>query len=390
MLFLAGCSPSGVSFSMSDVEFTRAAGSGEPHLAAAADGALLSWLEPVDDDRYALMVVHRGPDGWGTPVTVRETDKFFVNWADIPSVLELPNGSWMVHWLEKVSPATYAYHVNVAISHDRGATWSDPIVPHRDDSPKEHGFASMVAVDDDRAGLIWLDGRNMDPHGELDARGSMTIRFTTLDADGTLGEELVMDERTCECCTTALVATPSGLVAAYRDRSMEEIRDIAIVRYVDGAWTEPFHVGNDHWHYGGCPVNGPQLAARGDTVAVAWFAAPEQQARVQVAFSTDGGASFGEPVRIDEGRPSGRVDIEFLADGAVLVTWLELADVDAEVLARRVTVGGTADDSWVVAPTQEARGSGFPRMTRDGETLLFAWRLLGDDGGIRVAAGVSD
>ncbi|HEX9691384.1 MAG TPA: sialidase family protein [Gemmatimonadales bacterium] len=387
LLVAAACTPARPSFVLSDVEYARGAESGEPNLTPTDDGgALLTWLEPVADGRHALRVVHRGADGWGPAITVRESDRFFVNWADFPSALELADGTWLVHWLEKVSPATYAYHVNVAVSTDRGSTWSVPIVPHRDTSFTEHGFVSMVRAGRDRAGLIWLDGRDMNPSGELHDRGAMTVRFTTVRRDGTLGEEALLDARTCECCTTSLVSTESGLVAAYRDRSMEEIRDIVVVRLVDGRWTEPMLVGDDRWHYPGCPVNGPQLSAVGDTVALAWFAAPEQQARVQVAFSTDGGATFGLPLRVDDGRPSGRVDIELLADGSAVVAWLELTDADAEVRARRVTRHGSMDPSWLVAPTQESRGSGFPRMTRVGDELLFAWRLVGPDGGIRVAA----
>ena len=159
-----------------------------------------------------------------------------------------------------------------------------------------------------------------------------------------------------------------------------------MVRLVEGSWTEPRHVGSDNWYYPGCPVNGPQLSAVGDTVVVAWFSAPEQRPRVQVAFSTDGGATFGEPLGVDDGRPRGRVDIEFLPDGAAMVIWLELTEEGAEIRGRRVALSGAMDDSWPIAQTAEARASGFPRMARVGDELLFAWTLVGDDGGIRVAA----
>ena len=48
-----------------------------------------------------------------------------------------------------------------------------------------------------------------------------------------------------------------GPVAVYRDRSPEEIRDISVVRLVDGVWTEPAPVHADNWMIEGCPVNGP-------------------------------------------------------------------------------------------------------------------------------------
>ena len=218
----------------------------------------------------------------------------------------------------------------------------------------------------------------------------MTIRFATLGAGDRVTQEILLDDRTCECCTTAIARTSSGIITAYRDRSEAEIRDIAIVRMDAKGWTDPAIVYEDNWHYPGCPVNGPQLSADGDDVALAWFSAPDNSARVQVTFSSDGGATFSDPIRVDDGKPSGRVDIEFLDDGSAMVSWLEMTDDGAEIRARRVMVDGTTHDSWLVAETSSARGSGFPRMTRVGDELVFVWTLVGGEGGVRVAAVVVD
>ncbi|MDH3292270.1 MAG: glycoside hydrolase [Gemmatimonadota bacterium] len=382
-LAATACS-NGWRFETGAIELTLPPGSGEPSLYATSAGdAVLTWHEPMDDGRSALRLAVRAGGTWTTPVTVIERDNFFVNWADFPSFVELEDGTWVVHWLETVASTSYAYHVKLAMSRDRGASWSAPIVPHRDDSPQEHGFVSMVALPGGGMALVWLDGRNMAAaHGEHG--GDMSIRTTTVGADGSLGEEVLLDDRTCECCQTALVQTPSGLVAAYRDRSPEEVRDIAIVRQVNGVWTEPTHVADDHFVYPGCPVNGPQLAATGDTVSIAWYAAPEGATRVQVAFSLDGGETFGAPVRVDLGDPLGRVDIETLPDGSALAVWVERTEAAAAILARRVRPDGRMDAEWQVSPTAEARASGFPRMVRLGDEIVIAYRLVGEDGGVRV------
>ncbi|MBI2614111.1 MAG: hypothetical protein HYW52_00195, partial [Gemmatimonadetes bacterium] len=126
------------------------------------------------------------------------------------------------------------------------------------------------------------------------------------------------------------------------------------------------------------------LSAAGDTVAIAWFTAPEEQRRVSVAFSTDAGATWGAPIRVDDGRPVGRVDLEMLADGSALVSWLESRRQGAEVLARRVERTGRMGKPWVAARSSEERASGFPRMVRAGDEVVFAWVDVGD-GGVRVA-----
>ena len=392
LLGLVGCvmlDAGAPAFTVSGLELAVPGGR-EPNLDATSDGrVVMSWWEMTGDRSHALKVAVRSGGAWSEARTVVEGDQFFVNWADFPSVLELPGGSWVTHWLQKTAASTYAYHVKLAISQDKGATWSAPVTPHRDASPTEHGFVSMVPWQGG-AGVIWLDGRAM-AGGEMASggdhdmpAGSMTIRFTTVTTDGSLGEDLLLDERTCECCQTALAATTNGLVAAYRDRSEAEIRNIAITRLVDGRWTEPQPVADDKWHYPGCPVNGPSLSASGDTVALAWFTAPEQLPKIYVAFSIDAGATWTAPIRVDDGKPLGRVDIELLADGSALVSWLQATE-RAEIRARRVRRNGKVDPSWLVTETSEARASGFPRMARVGDEIVFAWTEVGEKGGVRVA-----
>jgi hypothetical protein len=214
----------------------------------------------------------------------------------------------------------------------------------------------------------------------------MSLRFTTLAADGALGDDVLVDGRVCDCCQTAMVMTDAGrLVAAYRDRSEEEIRDIAVSRLEEGAWSEPYHVGNDNWHYSACPVNGPSLASAGETLAIVWYTEGGGDRRVQLAFSPDEGATFDAPVRVDDGDPLGRVDLEMLPDGSVLVVWLERVGEGGEIRARRVTTAGTPDPSWTVSTTSPTRRSGFPRLVARESDVVFAWTDASDDGGIRVA-----
>lgn len=64
---------------------------------------------------------------------------------------------------------------------------------------------------------------------------------------------------------------------------------------------------------------------------------------MKAGFSEGGGVSWGTPVAVDEGRPTGRVDVALLPHGparqgversgaAALVSWLEDADQGAEAL----------------------------------------------------------
>jgi hypothetical protein len=359
-------------------------GSAEPNLTVASDGRVyMSWLEPVDSS-YALRVALLDGTRWSSAQTIRTGRDFFVNWADFPSIEVLDGGRLAAHWLQRTARATYAYGVRISQSRDGGKTWSTPVIPHRDTSPQEHGFVAMWR-ERGKLGAVWLDGRKFSKEGHH-ASNEMMLVSTTLDANGTRGPEVRLDERTCDCCQNSAALTSDGPIVAYRDRSPEEIRDIYVTRRVNGQWTEGVAVHADNWKIAACPVNGPALAADGQRVALAWFTAANDSPRVKVAFSDNAGATFGGPARVDGGNPAGRVDVELLEDGSALVTWIERTGGDiAAVRARLVERAGTLGPAVTIATSSAARASGFPRTALAGSYVVFAWTVPGRPSAIRVA-----
>lgn len=394
VLILAGCAAdtrqSTPFAAFEELSSPAAPGSAQPNLAAVGDRVYLSWLEPQGEE-HALRFAVRERGSWSEPHTVAQGANFFVNWADFPSLAALPDGMLAAHWLVRSGPRSYDYDVHIALSTDGGRSWSRPAVPHRDGTQSEHGFVSLFTAPQGGLGAVWLDGRETAaaPGAEHDGHGgggSMTLRFTTLGTAGELGPEVLLDERTCECCQTAAAVTSRGPVVVYRDRSPAEIRDIYLVRYSGGAWSEPRPVHRDGWEITGCPVNGPAIAAAGDEVAVAWFTAAQESPRVQVAFSDDAGDSFGAPIRVDDGDPVGRASVLLLDDGSALVSWLERIGEDGAVQVRRVRRQRESGPSITIAASSAARASGFPRMLRVGDEVIFAWTDPGESGGVRVTA----
>jgi hypothetical protein len=202
------------------------------------------------------------------------------------------------------------------------------------------------------------------------------------------GQESTLDTRTCDCCQTAAAVTAKGPVILYRDRSETENRDIAIQRHVNGAWTPAVPLHADGWTINACPVNGPAISAAGDRVAAVWFTGARDTAKVQLTFSDDAGATFGLPVRIDGGQPSGRVDVELLESGDALVTWIERTGKEsAEVRARIVRRDGTAEPPLTVSVLSGGRATGFPRMARRGSRdVVLAWTVPGTPSIVRLAS----
>lgn len=368
------------------------ADSREPELFAAADGrVILSWVEQRGGKGHALRFAVRDAGGWSEARTAAEGEGWFVNWADFPSVVALADGSLAAHWLVKSGAGTYAYDVHVARSKDRGKTWGRAVVPHTDGTKTEHGFVSLLPLADGRLGAVWVDGRALkdlkeEHEGEESPLPvSMQLRYAAIDEQGRLSDEAVLDERICECCQTSAAMTAEGPIAAYRDRSEQEVRDIHFVRGGPGGWGSPQPVHADRWQVKACPVNGPSLAAEGRRVALAWFTGEGDSPRVQVAFSADAGATFGPPTRVDDGEAMGRVDVLLLADGSALVCWMSGGAAGGANKVRRVAPDGALGPVAVIATTDVSRSSGFPRMARLGDTVLFAWTQFGKPPQVRTA-----
>ena len=335
-------------------------GAAEPWLAARPDGTLLmSWLEG-GTLKFAAM-----KDGkWSAPRTIVQRDDLFVNWADFPSIVDDGRGTLFAHWLQKSGKGTYSYDVMMTSSSDGGKTWRKPLLLNTDGKQAEHGFVSIAPLPGGGVGVTWLDGREP---------SAMSLRYAELDAALSRKSETLLDARVCECCGTGMAMTAKGPLVAYRDRSGEEMRDIAFIRRANGKWSNPSHVRRDNWKIPGCPVNGPQLDARGDRAALTWFTAAENKPMVQIAFSSDAGASFGQAVRVDSGNAVGRVDVLLLNDGSALVTWIEGTSDDSGIFARRVHPDGRAEAPVKLAATSSARASGFPRAALVRNTAYFAW-----------------
>jgi hypothetical protein len=360
-------------------------GSAQPQLASTPGGAMLSWIER-QGKTATLRFAERRDDSWSEPRTVASGDNWFINWADVPSVARLADGSLAAHWLQKSGTGTYAYDVRVSFSHDGGRTWTPPVTPHHDGTQTEHGFASLFDAPRAGLGLVWLDGRAMksEGHGGHGA-GAMTLRAATFDPPGRQLSEAAIDERVCECCPTATAVTSNGPIVAFRNRSDDEVRDIFVSRLIDGAWTEPVPAHRDNWKIPACPVNGPALAARGRRVALAWFTMQEGEGRAFVAFSDDAGATFGAPIRVDDEATLGRVDVELMDDGAASVGWIEFSKERSEFRVRRVSGAGDRGLAQTISEVGSARGSGYPRLARSGAGLLAAWTETGESPRVRTA-----
>src|SRR5262245_34958158 len=132
-------------------------GSGQPNLTVSPSGRVyLSWIEREGENGYSLRFSTKEGDEWSAHRVIAEGSDWFVNWADFPSMIALPDGSLAAHWLVKSGPGNYEYDVTISRSFDGGKTWSKPFSPHRDGVRTEHGFVSLFAAKDGALAAVWL------------------------------------------------------------------------------------------------------------------------------------------------------------------------------------------------------------------------------------------
>lgn len=344
--------------------------SAEPFLFTGKDDLVyLSWVEKRE--AKATFLFSKLVSGqWSAPTVIASGNSWFVNWADYP-MLAVNDQQFVAYFLDKSAKSTYAYDIKLTSSSDGGRNWLEPKILHDDKKQAEHGFVTLLPYGHNFF-VTWLDGRNtamegMDHHEGH--HGDMSLRAAIIDNKGNKINEWELDNKTCDCCQTSAAITTNGPVVIYRDRSDEEIRDMSIVRLAEGQWTAPKSIHDDNWKIAGCPVNGPRVVAEGNHLAAAWFSVASDTSKVNVVFSSDGGATFGKPIRVDEGSAIGRVDIVLIDDTSAVVSWME----GTMIKAVKVYSDGTKEPAMTIATSSESRSSGFPQMTRAGNQLIFAW-----------------
>ncbi len=366
-LFLSGCARDfeNIPSAQTGSRFPRIASSKSEHLTA-------SWFEQVDHLNWSVMGSVYSNDTWTEPFEISTDSSFFVNWADFPSLNKISDDTLVAHWLKKSGAGTYDYDIHLSFSYDNGLSWSKSEIPHATTIKGEHGFVS-ISIGDKKHDLVWLDGREMLMEHGNNEYGQMNLYHREFTNNGELGSEYLIDPKVCECCPTSSVLFEDTLVVAYRDRSDEEIRDIYIARKTGDTWEPSYPVHNDGWKIAGCPVNGPMLSIRSNQIAIAWYTAANDKAKVYVAYSDDLGKTFSNPIRVDNGMPLGRVDLEWINDDEVLVSWIESSELSSNIVVRKVKNDLTIREGIVVAEVSKGRISGYPQMEILKDQILFAW-----------------
>ena len=347
----------------------------QPSLVSNNGTLSLTWISSGEHEKAYLNFSQFKDGKWINPHNIATGSDWFINWADFPT--HAINGNLILSsYLKKSTSGQYNYDIILNLQKLNGEKIKENFILHNDGTKSEHGFVSIASNSNKGFYVSWLDGRNTIEKGIESQHKPMTIRFAEVTKDGDVINETELDSATCDCCQTSITATNRGPIVVYRDRSKKEVRDIYITRKINGIWEAPAPVHNDGWIINGCPVNGPKVASNLNNLAVSWFTVSNGRPIVNLSFSKSNGKYFDTPLKINDLDAIGRVDIVFLNEKEVLVSYIEGDDNGTFLRIKKVSIDGKVSAPITISEIDGGRNTGVPQLEKFNDEIFIVWTVI--------------
>jgi len=357
-----------------EIPFSYENSNAQPNL-VSSDGSLsLSWISSKEENEASLNYSQYIEGRWIKPQVIASGSNWFINWADFPAHA-INEDLIITSHLKKSASGKYTYDVVLNLQKLSGEKIKEDFLLNTDGIKAEHGFVSIIANNKKGFFITWLDGRNTIEKKIDGDHKPMTIRFAEITDKGDVIKESELDASTCDCCQTSIAITDDGPIVVYRDRGEKEVRDIYSVKNINGTWEEPNEVHDDGWIINGCPVNGPKVAVNSKDLAVAWFTVSNGNPLVNVSFSKNNGNSFGAPLKVNDHDALGRVDVSFLNDEEVIVSYMEVDDIGTYLRIKKVSFDGKISEPITISKIDGGRNTGVPQLEIIDSDIFIVWTI---------------
>jgi hypothetical protein len=355
-----------------EIPFNFGSNNAQPNLVSTNGTLSMSWISSLEENESILYFSNYKDNRWTEPKNIASGNDWFVNWADFPAHA-INKDLIITSYLKKSGSGTYHYDVILNLQNSSGKNIKDDFLLNTDGINAEHGFVSITPNNDKGFFITWLDGRNT-IEKELDgSHKPMTIRFAEITNNGDIINESELDAATCDCCQTSISMTNKGPIVVYRDRSNKEVRDIYSTRNIKGVWETPALLNNDGWVINGCPVNGPKVVSSLKNLAVAWFTVVNDKPIVNVSFSKNDGDSFQKPIVLNDNGAIGRVDVVFLNNKEVVVSYMEFDDLGTYLRIKKVSIDGKVSKPITISKIDGGRNTGVPQLELLNDEIFIVW-----------------
>ena len=376
ILSLISCTKNNVI--IENIPFSYGKNNAQPNLVSFNGSISLSWISTLNNDNALLHLTQLKDGKWMKPLTIAKGSDWFINWADFPAHA-INQNLILTSYLKKSSVGTYDYDIMLNLRDFSGKKIKEDFLLNTDGFEAEHGFVSIVPNKNQGFFITWLDGRNTTVK-DLDGHTKpMTIRFAEITQNGDIINENELDGATCDCCQTSIAMTGLGPIVVYRDRSDKEVRDIYTARNLNGIWEEPKLLHDDGWVINGCPVNGPKAVSNSSNLAIAWFTVVNNKPEVKVSFSNNNGESFGKPIALNDSDAIGRVDVAFLNNSEIIVSYMEFDNSGTYLRIKKISTAGEVSKPITISKIDGGRGSGVPQLEILNNDIFIVWTVSEND-----------
>lgn len=316
----------------------------ESGIAGAPGGGLfVVWSERNAQKKYDVFVreYDAGLTPRSGPVRVNPNAGEARTWyGDAPSILIAPDGKIYVAWNRTYSDGSAGNDLMLSTSTDGGKTFGDPLKINDDTSPASHGMHGMTLDSRGRVLISWLDERYLKRSQarsgvnvggplfalffhhtptpetkESDSEEPDAELYFAVVEDGRLeGPNRKIGSEICPCCRVAVESAPDGTIyVAFRKVWPGQFRHISLVHSSDGGATfsEPVQVSDDQWKLFACPVTGAALrATERNELEIVWYSGGNRAEKgLYRAVSADRGITFSAPILISQTAVKGSPDI---------------------------------------------------------------------------------
>ena len=216
----------------------------------------------------------------------------------------------------KKYPVTDLY---LTTSSDGGKTWASPIRVNEVARQAPEALHWLAVAPNGVAHIAWLDRRDRAP-----TRAPGQDIYYAKFANGRVSKNIPVARLVCECCAPGLSVDAQGNpLLAYREGGMKPSREIFAIRSTDGGATfgKPVRLNTKNSNENLCPMSAPAVvvSADGKKFAAAWMDR-RSGGEENVFWAIAGSPAFGKDAMLHD-RPRGTQDHPGLSMDAKANVW---------------------------------------------------------------------
>ena len=297
----------------------------DPKLALRASGAvyMLAVHGGHGRSRLGLAISHDGGDSFAPPVPVSTKQAKVSSHGENSPSFAFGRSTEMYALWEESTGEGMGTNLMFARSLRFGRSWDEPVRITDKDKPSTNAFSSMAVAANGHVYAVWLDGRDR----KMGPPGTAAVYLAkSTDRGASFGTNVRVATGVCPCCRPTLGFGRGGEIhVSWRHVFPRHVRDMVVATSSDGgaAFGEAVRVAEDGWKINGCPHSGASMASKGGRLYVTWYSDGDGSSPgIRLAWSEDGAKTFSDATIVSrETLDANHPALTLAGDGRLLLTF---------------------------------------------------------------------